>query len=417
MFRTTRLLAVLFFATLMSLMVTTNHARASAEDTTESGVPPQQATAGQNRNHFLPLVTLSSSATPEMVAFGGQPAPNPIGNVPGSTVLWGAYVDRVPYDMSRLDNFERTVGQRAPIIHFGQPWQQNGQFLVFPTTHLNNISARGSIPMINWGSWNLGGGSEQPAFRLTEITSGRYDAYITSWARQAKAYGKPFFLKFNHEMDGNWQFAWSVQLNGNKPADYAPMWRHVHDIFAREGATNATWVWCPTTKNRNSVPFEQLYPGDAYVDWTCLHGYNFGGTDWRSFSEVFSGHEKNPFDSYGDMVQIAPSKPIMIGEWASAEAGDGGARKAAWIQDAFTQIPNRYPNIRAVVWFNWNAHSGRTWEVQSSPSSINAFAAAIASPVYASGSQVAAIANATDQAQTAAIASQQASTRTIFATP
>jgi beta-mannanase len=158
----------------------------------------------------------------------------------------------------------------------------------------------------------------------------------------------------------------------------------VHDIFEREGASNVTWVWCPTTKNANSIPFEQLYPGDAYVDWTCLHGYNTGGDTWRSFHQLFSGHPRNPYDSYGDMLKLAPSKPIMLGEWASAEGDDGGARKAAWIQDALqVQIPQNYPNIRAVVWFNWNTDRWKSYDIESSRASIEAFSTAIAPSFYA----------------------------------
>lgn len=300
------------------------------------------------------------------------------------SVYWGAYVRNAPWNMSDMDAFEAKVGKPVSILHFGLPWMQSGTFKGFPADMMDQIRARGSIPMIHWGSWHLGYGPEQPDFRLDVITEGHYDDFIADWARAAKAWGHPFFLKFDWEMDGQWQFPWSVQLNGNQPEDYVPMWRHVHDIFEREGATNVTWVWCPTTVSRKSAPLPPLYPGDEYVDWTCLHGYNFGSPDWLSFSEVFSGHPDNPFDSYQQILDIAPAKPIMLGEWASAEAGDGGTKKAAWIRDALeTQIPNNYPRIRAVVWFDWNAEEGRTWNVDSSPASLEAFADAIASPTYA----------------------------------
>ncbi len=238
--------------------------------------------------------------------------------------------------------------------------------------------------MINWGSQHLGHGPEQPAFRLSVIAQGRYDNFITSWAQAAKAWGHPFFLKFDHEMNGWWQFPWSVQLNGNRVEHYVQAWRHVHDIFTKVGATNVTWVWCPNVASANTVPLSLLYPGDSYVDWTCLHGYNFGGSNWRTFREVFRGYPGNPYDSYGQLIDLAPSKPIMLGEWASSEAGDGGAEKAAWIQDALeVQIPNNVPNVRAVVWFNWNSEQGRTWVINSSAASAEAYRRAIASPYYA----------------------------------
>jgi hypothetical protein len=372
-FETARRLAVTLVPLIVFSLLATQLVQASSAPPAHDEVKELSSTSN-TRRVFFPLIKRDFT-----VADSGQIPP------PSRAVYWGAYVDRVPFEMNKLDEFERMAGKKAAIVHFGIPWHLNGSWRAFPTAEMDALRARGSIPMINWGSWNLGGGPEQPAFQLVKITRGRYDKDIRAWARQAKAWGHPFFLKFNHEMDGRWQFPWSVQLNGNKPEDFVPMWRHVHDIFRQEGVTNVTWVWCPTTKSNQSIPFEQLYPGDAYVDWTCIHGYNFGGDDWRPFNEIFSGHALNPNDSYGDMVRLAPTKPIMIGEWASAEAGDGGTRKAAWIQDALTvHIPNRYPNIRAVVWFNYNAHEGRTWEIQSSQRSINAFKSAIASPVYPS---------------------------------
>ena len=48
-----------------------------------------------------------------------------------------------------------------------------------------------------------------------------FDAFITQWATDAKNWGHPFFLRFDWEMNGNWQFPWSVQLNGNAPAGFA----------------------------------------------------------------------------------------------------------------------------------------------------------------------------------------------------
>lgn len=298
-------------------------------------------------------------------------------------VYWGVWMDGVPWNMNKLQAFETAVGKGVSIVHYGQAWQQNGVLQPFYPGPLDAVRAHGSIPMINWGSWDMSGTATQPNFRLREIYNGRYDTYLTQWARAANAWGHPFFLKFDHEMDGDWTYPWSEQLNGNQPGDYVKAWRHVHDIFQREGATNATWVWCPNTITSVSVPLKGLYPGDAYVDWTCLHGYNWGGGAWPSFTQVFRGSPRLPYDSYQQVVDIAPSKPMMIGEWASTEAGDGGAKKAAWIRDALeTQIPYNFPQIRAVVWFDWNERPGYYWDIQSSTPSVQAFAEGIAAPVY-----------------------------------
>jgi beta-mannanase len=158
------------------------------------------------------------------------------------------------------------------------------------------------------------------------------------------------------------------------------MWRHVHRIFDTVGARNVTWVWCPNVNYADAVhPLRSLYPGNAYVDWTCLDGYNWGTNPlapagWHSFDETFRA-------TYRVVTKdIAPTKPLMIGETSSSEYGGS---KASWITDALTdQIPRHYPRVRALVWFNKNA-DGMDWIIESSPAAQAAFAAGIAAPLYA----------------------------------
>jgi beta-mannanase len=182
--------------------------------------------------------------------------------------------------------------------------------------------------------------------------------------------------------------SWSEQgnSNGNYPGDFVAAWRHVVDVFRDQGATNATWVWCPNVAGSTTFDMGELYPGDDYVDWTCLDGYNPGGTtrDWQTFVQIFLGRDLggfNPHNSYGEMRTLAPSKPMMIGEVASSERGGS---KAAWIRDMLQTVPTTYPQIKAIVWFDWDGGDPKlTWPIASSKDSQNAFAAAISSSVYA----------------------------------
>jgi endoglucanase len=83
------------------------------------------------------------------------------------------------------------------------------------------------------------------------------------------------------------------------------------------------------------------------------------------------------------------SKPMMVAETGSVEQGGS---KAAWITSALqTELPNRFPRIRAVVWFNKN-YDGFNWLVDSSSSSLSAFRTAVDSSLYSlSGSSFEAI--------------------------
>jgi hypothetical protein len=309
----------------------------------------------------------------------------------GDSIYWGAYVGGGqygladgPWDMTSVDRFEANVHKKLSLLEWGQYWVDCGQrrcgLQGFPARLFNEVRARGTIPVLSWGSGSLQIQSpNQPAFRLTEIIRGRYDRFLRSWALAAKRWGHPFFMRFDWEMNGGFE-PWGQGVNGNRTGDFAPMWRHVHDIFRRAGANNVTWVWCPNVVAPEDPPLDRrLYPGRAYVDWSGVDGYNWGthpvrGNTWRTFADVFTS-------TYHRLLALAPGKPIMLGETASTEIGGS---KAAWITDALgTQLPQAFNRVKALVWFNKNA-DGMDWVLETSADAEKAFAAGIASPYYRS---------------------------------
>ena len=222
---------------------------------------------------------------------------------------------------------------------------------------------------------------EEPEYQLADIASGDYDSYIREFAEAAAAWGHPFFLRFDWEMNGTW-FPWGATVNGNTPADYVAAWRHVHQVFAAAGATNASWVWCPyVNPNSTLTDMASLYPGDEYVDWTCLDGYNWGPSakparKWRSFSYLFG-------PSYRQITEsIAPTKPLLVGETASSEVGGS---KEEWIAQAFAALPVEFPRIQGLIWFD-KYDDEMDWPLETSPGAESAFAAGIADPRYLANS-------------------------------
>jgi beta-mannanase len=315
-------------------------------------------------------------------------APAPAGGTTASTpsIYWGAWIagnafgsgyGDAPWDNNSLARFEADAGKRVSIEHFGSPWQWNGTFQSFPQAPLEKVRQRGDISMLDWASWNLGA-SDQSAFSLSKITGGAYDSYIRDWATAAKNWGHPFFLRFNWEMNAKW-FPWGEGTNGNTTGQYAAMWRHVHDIFTSVGATNVTWVWCPNTVHPGSTPLSGLYPGDAYVDWTGIDGYNYASlknTSWLSFAPLIS-------PTYSQLLSLAPGKPIAIGETGSIESGGS---KAAWLSEMLTALPS-FPQIKALVYFNKNTDGD--WPIESSSSATAAFARGVAASYYTPGGRFA----------------------------
>jgi hypothetical protein len=303
------------------------------------------------------------------------------------SIYWGSYVSPhiyglpilPPWDMSAVDMFEAHAGKKMSILHWGRRWQTNGQYYGFDASLMEAVRQRGYLSMLDWTSWAYGqvAHEDAPFFSLGQIIGGTHDNYIQQWATAAKNWGHPFFLRFNYEMNGDW-FPWSEVYNGNTPGQYIQAWRHVHDLFTQVGAHNVTWVWCPNIDLIDSIPLEGLYPGDAYVDWTCIDGYNWGpepshGGRWWNFYDIFK-------PTYDHILAIAPDKPMMIGETSSTELNGS---KAAWITDALTvQVPKNFPKVKAFLWFNIGA-DGMDWFIESSPSAQAAFAAGIASNYYA----------------------------------
>jgi beta-mannanase len=299
-----------------------------------------------------------------------------------SPIYWGSFNDGAPFSAASMDQFEADAGKKQSIVHWGQPWEMNGAMQSFQTEAYENVRLRGSIPMINWNSWYLHAPVDDPNYTLAKIYGGTYDAYITKWAQAAKAWGHPFFIRFDHEMNG-WWYTWSEQRNGNKPGDYIKAWRHVVNIFRSVGATNATWVWCVNIASDVTTPVSALYPGDNYVDWLGMDGYN-KATDtasWLSFNQIFGLHPWSKHNTYQELVNLAPSKPIMVAETATTNTGGDAA---AWLRDALlTQLPQKFPNVKAFVWFNSNdGIASITYRIESSAAQQAAFKQGIASSYY-----------------------------------
>jgi mannan endo-1,4-beta-mannosidase len=318
------------------------------------------------------------------------PAPAP---APASSIYWGAWIgsqltgSQPPWDMSAVTKLEEMAGKKLSILNFSAPFANcptSGaacSYYNFPANEMSNIRSHGSIPLFSWSSQSIPSTVDEPNFQLSDVIAGTYDAYIEKWATAARNWGHPFFLRFNWEMNGRW-FPWSEGVNGNRSGEFVAAWRHVHDIFARVGATNVSWVWCPNVDPDNIfLDLQSQYPGDGYVDWTGLDGYNWGTNPakpdrWRSFDSLYRS-------TYDKIVNsIAPSKPMMVGEVGSTEYGGS---KAAWISDMLAKIPSSYPKIRGLLWFE-KFDSGMDWPLETSASATSAFAAGIRNPAYAANS-------------------------------
>jgi hypothetical protein len=307
---------------------------------------------------------------------------------PHLPLYWGATIgdqitgEQAPWDMSAVSRFEGMAGKQLSLINFFSPFADCGgshcSFYKFPADPMDNIREHGAIPVFSWSSQSTPSSLNEPNFQLSDVIAGGYDTYIRQFAEDARDWGHPFFLRFNWEMNGNW-FPWMEGVNGNQSGDSVAAWRHVHDIFTSVGADNVTWVWCPNVDPAGKMrDLASLYPGDDYVDWTGLDGYNWGPGKggWASFDSLYSSTYHAITDS------VAPSKPMLIGEMGSSE---NGGSKASWISETLAQIPAAYPKIRGMLWFN-TFDDGMDWPIETSDSATSAFASGIQDPAYRTNS-------------------------------
>jgi hypothetical protein len=320
-----------------------------------------------------------------------EPTPEPPpaeAEKPSSAVYWGASIGdqltgtQAPWDMSAVSKFEGLAGKKLSLVNFFVPFANCSSspcsFYKFAPEIMESIRQHGAIPVYSWSSQSIPSSLNEPDFQLADVISGSYDSYIREFAEDARAWGHPFFLRFDWEMNGGW-FPWAEGANGNQAGEFVTAWRHVHDIFAAAGATNVNWVWAPNVDPDGIFgDLGSLYPGDQYVDWTGLDGYNWGTNPakpdrWRSFDELYNSTYHRIVDA------IAPSKSLLIGEIGSSEYGGS---KASWIQDALAKIPANYPKIGGMLWFD-TYDDGMDWPIESSTAATSAFAEGIKSPQYA----------------------------------
>lgn len=331
------------------------------------------ASSGSGATSGMPTRRPPTIATPTAAVPTAVPTAtvaSPTSRPTTTAITLGAWTGQ-PWEPEKINTFVQAVGAPAALQWY-QDWVHGG----FYAPYFDAIAARGAMPILTWepNDYTITGVS-QPQFALATIASGAHDPFIRQFAKSAAAWGKPFYLRFGHEMNGDW-YPWAVGVNGNTSEQYVAAWRHIVDIFRQERATNVRWVWSPNVTYYGAKPFAPMFPGNDYVDYVGLDGYNFGTiqpwASWKEFRTVFEAS----YDALGSLT----SKPVMISEFASVEPGGD---KAAWITRALlTDIPARFPRVQAMIWFNSTEYMNTDWRVNSSPAALTAYRTALASPLY-----------------------------------
>jgi hypothetical protein len=316
---------------------------------------PVPGSIGQPTPAPRPVATPNPTAkpTPKLL-----PPPPPPTKGPLALGVWSGQ----PWQPGSLDALKSLLGRNPKVFLTYVGWNRP-----FYCSDEQQIANRGASHVLTW---------EPTGYTPKAIASGAGDTFIRAWAKGAKACGIRIYLRPMHEMNGDW-YPWGRGVNGNTPTDFVNAWRHMHNLFVAEGATNVKWVWSPNVRYGRNYPFADLYPGSAYVDWLALDGYNWGldshlgQPSWQSFEQIFGA-------SYREITALAPGKPLMIAETASTE---NGGIKAQWILQTFLYDAPKYPVVRAMIWFN-QADGASNFKINSSAASLAAFRQVLSSATF-----------------------------------
>jgi hypothetical protein len=258
-----------------------------------------------------------------------------------------------PGRVTAMTTWEKDLGRKMAIVNTYRRFDEN-----FFNDSDRQFAARGSTVMLSWAGGDT---------RL--ITMGRYDDLIRERARELKAFGHPVLMRYRWEMDRP-----NLRAQMWSGADYVAAWKYIRGIFTQEGATNASWVWCPTAEGFQGAYAADFYPGDDQVDWNCVDVY--AGTKYGAIGELM-----RPFLEF---CAKHPSKPVMIGEFGIARSW-GTEQRAAWLQDASTTFKAN-PQIRAVLYFESDPtdNKGPTnqYMVSDDPRVLAAFRSSLAQDAY-----------------------------------
>jgi hypothetical protein len=226
---------------------------------------------------------------------------------------------------------------------------------------------------------------------LDAINRGDADARIDRAARAIALVRGTVLLEPGWEMNGNTSYGWQGIANGanpGAPSRFVSATRRVVDRFRAAGATNVRWVFNPNTGNPLGAPgagashwnwYANYYPGDAYVDFVGAHGFNGPrafNAPFHTFDDLFNGIDADRI--LADLKARYPDKPILLGEIGAEEVP--GRDKGAWVRDAYDRML-RDPRIVGAVWFNMRKEAD--WRIDSSPSSLAGYRAALAPALMA----------------------------------
>ncbi len=247
-------------------------------------------------------------------------------------------------------------------------------------------------------------------YSLTSIIAGTHDAYIDMWGDKAREFGEPMIVSFANEANGSW-FPWSAGNYGAGtpapddtpehrrflgPETFKKAFRHVVDRVRARGARNVQFVLhlmnYPDPNDKWNLT-EHFYPGPEYCDWLglSLYGSQFpADSDWAPFPPLLDWPVPGP------LRRSIPTSRSCSANGASPSCRISATRRSGFAKASALMQDPRYSRLKAIVYWHerWensddgnpanaaNAGKYSNLKVNSSPETLEAYRAGLASPFY-----------------------------------
>lgn len=281
---------------------------------------------------------------------------------------------------SNRESRESQVSRQFDIINHYHDWNDT-----FPTLAEQNLANGGRYLKLNFNGRDYSNDANNKNW--CEIANGSQDENIRRIAGNIRAFAQKVFLSFHIEPEafdgwdctGHSGTPFTDPNNGNRlfgqPAQFADAWRHIHDVFAQQGVTNAVWVLTYCCSSGSAA--EALYPGDAYVDWIAWDPYNFYTCHNNAWTELV-----NKTRVIYDWARTShPGKYLMLGEFNSQQppVGDPNS-KGDWFRHIPADFAAQRPLVKALI--VWDSNTNCNFVVDSSADSLAGYTAAGHDPYF-----------------------------------
>jgi len=241
-----------------------------------------------------------------------------------------------------VDILESWQGRVFDLIQTYIDWCNNSWWMNELDVELDSVFANHSSILITWQPYGCDH-STTPTNVDVLIANGGWDSYIQAWGAMLNTKllqntSKSVYLRLAHEMNGNW-YPWSANAEQG-PADYINMWKHTRQVMSTiiTNPSQVIWLWCPNNQDIGSYKAEQYFPGNQYIDYVGVDGYNDGASQtWSKWSP--------PSQVYDNMIGrintlTSGSKPMTIPEFGTVaqtqKGNDNVQAKNQWLEETIS---------------------------------------------------------------------------------